>query len=50
MAAHRRSSPLIAAHRNRAQVRDLFIIVVAGLLLGFLFEGTLEKVRCEDLP
>jgi len=29
-------------------VRDLFIIVVAGLLLGFLFEGTLEKVRCDE--
>jgi len=28
-------------------MRDIFIIVVAGLLLGFLFEGTLEGVRCD---
>ena len=30
-------------------VRDLMIICVAGTLLGFLFEGTYEKARCEGI-
>ena len=32
-----------------AIVRDLFITGMAGLVLGFLFEGTMEKVRCEHI-
>ena len=30
---------------SSAVVRDLIIVCMAGLLLGFLFEGTLEKVH-----
>ena len=30
-----------------AALRDVWIICIAGTVLGLLFEGTLEKARCD---